>query len=52
MVLQELPYETDGFDLDTADRNYNRSGATYVAWQWKANGGTNTPTASQQQAWN
>ena len=32
--------ESDGFDLDTTDGNYNGNGTTYVAWQWKANGGT------------
>ena len=34
--------ESDGFDLDTTDGNYNGNGTTYVAWQWKANGGTTT----------
>ena len=34
--------ESDGFDLDTTDTNYNGSSRTYVAWQWKANGGTTT----------
>mgnify|MGYP001416798179 CR=1 FL=1 len=32
--------ETNGFDVDTTDQNYNQSSATYVAWQWIANGGT------------
>ena len=35
-----ITFETDGFDLDTTDQNFNQSSATYVAWQWKANGGT------------
>ena len=35
-----VTFETDGFDLDTTDGNYNGNGTTYVAWQWKANGGT------------
>ena len=34
--------ESDGFDLDTTDTNYNGSSRTYVAWQWKANGGSTT----------
>ena len=33
-----ITFETDGFDLDTTDINYNGSGRTYAAWQWKANG--------------
>ena len=31
-------FESNGFDIDTTDVNYNGSGRTYVAWQWKANG--------------
>jgi len=31
----QLTFESDGFDLDTTDVNYNGSGRTYVAWQWK-----------------
>ena len=34
--------ETNGFDVDSTDQNYNQSSATYVAWQWKANGGSRT----------
>lgn len=34
--------ETDGFDVDTTDQNYNQSSATYVAWQWKVNAGSRT----------
>ena len=34
--------ESDGFDLDTTDTNYNGSSRTYVARQWKANGGSTT----------
>jgi hypothetical protein len=37
-----VTFETDGFDLDTTDTNFNGSSRTYVAWQWKANGGTRT----------
>tara|TARA_R100000458_G_C8273105_1_gene247934 strand:+ start:1937 stop:3034 length:1098 start_codon:yes stop_codon:yes gene_type:complete len=29
--------ETNGFDVDTTDQNYNQSSAKYVAWQWVAN---------------
>ena len=32
--------ETNGFDIDSTDQNYNQNNATYVAWQWIANGGT------------
>ena len=32
--------ETNGFDIDTTDTNYNGSSRTYVAWQWIANNGT------------
>jgi len=35
----QLTFEADGFDLDTTDVNYNGSGRTYVAWQWKTQGG-------------
>jgi hypothetical protein len=34
-----LTFEANGFDLDTTDLNYNGSGRTYVAWQWKTQGG-------------
>ena len=34
----QLTFEADGFDLDTTDVNYNGSGRTYVAWQWKTQG--------------
>ena len=34
-------FETDGFQLGT-DTDINQSSGTYVAWQWKANGGTTT----------
>ena len=32
--------DTDGFTLNGASNPVNASGATYVGWQWKANGGT------------
>ena len=38
--------ESDGFDLDTTDGNYNGSGNTYVSWQWKCNGGTTATNSS------
>ena len=38
----QLTFETDGFDLDTTDVNFNGSGRTYVAWQWKTTGGTSS----------
>jgi hypothetical protein len=31
----QITFESDGFDLDTTDVNFNGSGRTYVAWQWK-----------------
>ena len=37
-----VTFESDGFDLDTTDTNFNGSSRTYVAWQWKANGGSTT----------
>ena len=41
-----VTFESDGFDLDTTDGNYNGNGTTYVAWQWKANGGTTTTNSN------
>jgi len=45
------PMSTDSFDADGftigTNGNYNTDGNTYVAWQWKANGGTATATASE-----
>ena len=32
-------FDTDGFTIGT-NGNYNTDGNTYVAWQWKCNGGT------------
>ena len=34
-------FETNGFQLGT-DTDVNQNSGTYVAWQWKANGGTTT----------
>ncbi len=39
-------FNTDGFTLGTSG-DYNGSSDTHVAWQWKANGGTATATASE-----
>ena len=33
-------FDSDGFTLGDSNANVNQSGATYVNWQWKANGGT------------
>ena len=35
-------FKTDGFGLgaNTGSENVNKGGTSYVAWQWKANGGT------------
>ena len=35
----QVTFETDGFDLDTTDANFNGSSRTYAAWQWKTSGG-------------
>ena len=35
-------FDSDGFSLGTYQGVTNASGGTYVAWQWKANGGTTT----------
>ena len=37
-----LTFDSDGFSLGTHQGVTNASGGTYVAWQWKANGGTTT----------
>lgn len=33
-----ITFESDGFDLDTTDVNYNGSSRTYCAWQWSTDG--------------
>jgi hypothetical protein len=33
-------YNTDGFEVGTGDNAFNKTSQNYVAWQWKANGGT------------
>jgi hypothetical protein len=35
-----INYATNGINFDAAWAKVNASGQTYVAWQWKANGGT------------
>jgi len=42
----QVTFESNGFDLDTTDPNFNGNGTTYVAWQWKANGGTTSSNSS------
>jgi len=39
-------FDSNGFSLGN-NAGVNGSGDTYVAWQWKANGGTATATASE-----
>ena len=33
-------FDTDGFTVESSSGAYNASGEPFVAWQWKANGGT------------
>jgi len=33
-------FDTDGFTIGSDNANVNQNSATYVNWQWKANGGT------------
>ena len=35
-------YDTDGFTMQADDARSNENSNTYVAWQWKANGGSRT----------
>lgn len=37
-----INYATNGINFDASWNKVNGSGETYVAWQWKANGGTTT----------
>ena len=39
-------FETDGFQLGT-DTDINQGSGTYVAWQWKANGGSASASGSE-----
>ena len=40
-------FDSDGFTFDQSDGSTNESSNTFVAWQWKANGGTATATISE-----
>jgi hypothetical protein len=39
-------YDSDGFTLASSGSNPNDSGRTYVAWCWRANGGTTASNSS------
>ena len=39
-------FETDGFTVDGSDSDTNSDGDAFVAWQWKANGGTTSSNTS------
>ena len=39
-------FETDGFTVDGNDVDTNASGDSFVAWQWKANGGSTSSNTS------
>jgi len=39
-------FDSDGFTIGTSDGSTNASGDTYVAWQWKANGGTTSSNSN------
>ena len=39
-------FDTDGFTLGDSNANVNQNSATYVCWQWKANGGTTSSNSS------
>ena len=39
-------YDSDGFTLASSGSNPNDSGQTYVAWCWRANGGTTSSNSS------
>jgi hypothetical protein len=41
-----INYATNGINFDAAWAKVNASGQTYVAWQWKANGGTTASNTS------
>ena len=44
---KELTYNSDGFAFAGSDSTWNGSSSTYVAWQWKANGGTESGSFSE-----
>ena len=37
-----VSFDTDGFSISGSGSGYNTSSENFVAWQWKANGGTTT----------
>ena len=39
-------FNSDGFSHNSTDTAWNGSGDNYVAWQWKANGGTTSSNSS------
>jgi len=39
-------FNTDGFNITSTDQGYNANSQTYVAWQWKCNGGTTSSNSS------
>ena len=39
-------FNTDGFTIGDSNANVNQNSATYVNWQWKANGGTTSSNSS------
>ena len=41
-------FNTDGFSLGTAGGSFNNNGDNYVAWCWKAGGGTTSSNQSNQ----
>jgi hypothetical protein len=38
-------FDSDGFSFNAGDASCNADSSTYVAWQWKANGGSRTTNA-------
>ena len=38
-------FDTDGFTFNDGNTNYNENGESYVAWCWKADGGTTVSNA-------
>ena len=39
-------FDSDGFTFDQSDGSTNENNNTFVAWQWKANGGTTTDVSA------
>ena len=39
-------YDSDGFTLSSSGSNPNDNSQTYVAWCWRANGGTTSSNSS------